>query len=155
MKLQFILFGILLASSCVNSPLPIDESGSWQEWTLPESLPERDLYDACERAVLRAGYPLGEIDHVRGTVYSGWTVNLQPFRNQGRRYQALFRVFYASDEVLVRCKVIAEINREMNDTLSLASAKWEFLGEDNGRSRALMQYLKSQLYLTQEASNGS
>ena len=153
--MNFILLGILLISSCANNALPIDESGSWQEWVLSESIPERDLFDACERAILRGGYPLGEIDHVRGTIYSGWAVNLQPFRNQGRRYQGIFRIFYSDQEILNKCRVMAEINKEMNDTLNPAAARWEFLGDDNGRSRALMQYLKSQLYLFKEAGNGS
>ena len=50
MKLNFILLGMLLISSCANNALSIDESGSWQEWALSESIPERDLFDACERA---------------------------------------------------------------------------------------------------------
>lgn len=146
-KVLIILVTALSMMSCSSVELPIDEAGRWEEFVVKDSPPRRDLLLACEYAVERAGYPQGKTDEQRGTVFSDWKVNLQPFRNQGRRYKAILRVFVVGDQVIVRSRVVAERNVETDDTLDSSAAEWEDLGEDIQRSRTLMQFLRSQLYL--------
>jgi hypothetical protein len=86
---------------------------------------------------------------LRGTVFSDWEVLLQPFRNKGMRYKAIFRIFEdeGNSEVSVRSRVIAERNIEEDDTLDASAAEWEAVDDDQGQSRVLMQFLRSQLFL--------
>jgi hypothetical protein len=146
-KSTLSLLPLLLLSFACSSEPPIDEAGKWEQYALTDSPPRRDLLLACEYAIQRAGYPRGKTDAARGTVYSDWLIDLQPFRNNGRRYKAIFRVFDDAGAISVRTRVIAERNIETNETLESGAAEWEELGDDQGRSRTLMQYLRSQLYL--------
>jgi hypothetical protein len=61
-------------------------------------------------------------------------------------------VFDENGVCVVKTRVIAERNVEMNETLESGAADWEELADDRGRARTLMQYLKSQLFL--QNSNG-
>ena len=67
------------------------------------------------------------------------------------RYKAIFRIFDGESDVggtfSVRCRVIAERNIEGDDTLNSSAAEWEAVNDDQRRSRVLMQFLRSQLFL--------
>ena len=67
------------------------------------------------------------------------------------RYKAIFRIFDGESDVggtlSVRCRVIAERNIEGDDTLDSSAAEWEAVNDDQRRSRVLMQFLRSQLFL--------
>jgi hypothetical protein len=65
------------------------------------------------------------------------------------RYKAIFRIFEdeGNNEISVRSRVIAERNIEEDDTLTAGAAEWEAVDDDPGQSRALMQFLSSQLFL--------
>lgn len=143
-----LLTALTLSVSCSAAP-PIDDPsvGRWEQLVLKDAPPRRDLLLACEHAMSQAGYPKGTTDALRGTVFSDWQVRLQPFRNQGMRYKGIFRVFEREGELAVRTRVIAERNVESNDTLDASAAEWEPLNDDQTRSRILMQFLRSQLYL--------
>ena len=149
-KLLVLLMLCSLSWSCA-SELPIDDpsEGSWKQIILKDAPPRRDLLLACEYAISQAGYPKGSTDALRGTVFSDWEVRLQPFRNKGMRYKAIFRIFEdeGKDETSVRSRVIAERNIEGDDTLDSSAAEWEAVGDDMGQSRVLMQFLSSQLFL--------
>ncbi|MFT7516556.1 MAG: hypothetical protein ACI84O_000339 [Myxococcota bacterium] len=145
-KVLMILVAALSMMSC-STALPIDEAGRWEEFVIEDAPPRRDLLLACEYAIVRAGYPQGKTDAQRGSVFSDWKVNLQPFRNQGRRYKGIFRVFEAGEQVMVRARVVVERNVETDDTLDSSAAEWEDLGDDIQHSRTLLQFLRSQLYL--------
>jgi len=149
-KLLVLLMLCSLSWSCA-SELPIDDpsEGRWKQIILKDAPPRRDLLLACEYAISQAGYPKGSTDALRGTVFSDWEVRLQPFRNKGMRYKAIFRIFEdeGKDETSVRSRVIAERNIEGDDTLDSSAAEWEAVGDDMGQSRVLMQFLSSQLFL--------
>ncbi|MBC8371190.1 MAG: hypothetical protein H8E25_14415 [Planctomycetes bacterium] len=145
-SLIVLLAAIFPLLGCASAPLP-DETGSWQTLRLEDSPPTRDLLLACEYAIEMAGYPKGETVPRRGTVSSDWLVNLQPFRNKGMRYQGILRIFSNDGKVVVKSRVIAERNIEMSDTLDPGAAEWEPTSDDIGRSRTLLQFLRSQLYL--------
>jgi hypothetical protein len=149
-KLLVLLMLCSLSWSCA-SELPIDDpsDGRWKQIILKDAPPRRDLLLACEYAISQAGYPKGSTDALRGTVFSDWEVRLQPFRNKGMRYKAIFRIFEdeGKDETSVRSRVIAERNIEGDDTLDSSAAEWEAVGDDMGQSRVLMQFLSSQLFL--------
>ena len=149
-KLLVLLMLCLLSWSCA-AELKIDDPGAgrWEKIVLEDAPPRRDLLLACEYAISQAGYPKGTTDALRGTVFSDWEVRLQPFRNKGMRYKAIFRIFEdeGKNETSVRSRVIAERNIEGDDTLDASAAEWEAVDEDQGRSRVLMQFLSSQLFL--------
>jgi|TARA_B110000881_G_scaffold202172_1_gene201822 hypothetical protein len=149
-KLLVLLMLCSLSWSCA-SELPIDDpsEGRWKQIILKDAPPRRDLLLACEYAISQAGYPKGSTDALRGTVFSDWEVRLQPFRNKGMRYKAIFRIFEdeGKNETSVRSRVIAERNIEGDDTLDSSAAEWEAVGDDMGQSRVLMQFLSSQLFL--------
>jgi hypothetical protein len=149
-KLLVLLMLCSLSWSCA-SELPIDDpsDGRWKQIILKDAPPRRDLLLACEYAISQAGYPKGSTDALRGTVFSDWEVRLQPFRNKGMRYKAIFRIFEdeGKNETSVRSRVIAERNIEGDDTLDSSAAEWEAVGDDMGQSRVLMQFLSSQLFL--------
>ena len=148
-----LLVSLLLCSlswSCA-AELPIDDpsEGHWELLVLKDAPPRRDLLLACEYAISQAGYPKGLTDDSRYTVYSDWNVLLQPFRNKGMRYKAIFRIFdgEGKGEASVRSRVIAERNIEGDDTLDSSAAEWEAVNDDQSQSRVLMQFLRSQLFL--------
>jgi hypothetical protein len=151
-KLLVLLMLCSLSWSCA-SELPIDDpsEGYWEQLVLEDSMPRRDLLLACEYAISQARYPQGTTDALRGTVFSDWEVRLEPFRNKGMRYKAIFRIFDGESDVggtlSVRCRVIAERNIEGDDTLDSSAAEWEAVNDDQRRSRVLMQFLRSQLFL--------
>jgi hypothetical protein len=149
-KLLVLLMLCSLSWSCA-SELPIDDpsEGRWKQIILKDAPPRRDLLLACEYAISQAGYPKGSTDALRGTVFSDWEVRLQPFRNKGMRYKAIFRIFEdeGKNETSVRSRVISERNIEGDDTLDSSAAEWEAVGDDMGQSRVLMQFLSSQLFL--------
>jgi hypothetical protein len=149
-KMLVLLMLCSLSWSCA-SELPIDDpsEGRWEQILLKDAPPRRDLLLACEYAISQAGYPKGTTDAVRDTVFSDWKVHLHPFRNKGMRYKAIFRIFEdeGNNEISVRSRVIAERNIEEDDTLTAGAAEWEAVDDDPGQSRALMQFLSSQLFL--------
>ena len=147
-KLLVLLMLCSLSWSCA-SELPIDDPGEgrWAQIVLEDPMPRRDLLLACEYAISQAGYPKGTTDALRGTVFSDWEVRLQPFRNKGMRYKAIFRVSDNAGKITVRSRVIAERNIEGDDTLDSSAAEWEAVNDDQGQSRVLIQFLRSQLFL--------
>ena len=149
-KLLVLLVLCSLSWSCA-AELPIDDpsEGRWEIIILEDAPPRRDLLLACEYAISKAGYPKGTTDALRGTVFSDWKVLLQPFRNKGMRYKAIFRIFdgEGQDGISVRSRVIAERNIEGDDTLDSSAAEWEAVNDDQRKSRVLMQFLRSQLFL--------
>jgi hypothetical protein len=149
-KLLVLLMLCSLSWSCAaESPIDDPGEGSWELIVLEDAPPRRDLLLACEHAISQAGYPKGATDALRGTVFSDWEVRLQPFRNKGMRYKAIFRIFEGEGEgeAFVRSRVIAERNIEGDDTLDSSAAEWEAVNDDQGQSRVLMQFLRSQLFL--------
>ena len=147
-KLLVLLMLCSLSWSCASELLIDDPSeGRWEQIVLEDPMPRRDLLLACEYAISQAGYPKGTTDALRGTVFSDWEVRLQPFRNKGMRYKAILRVSDSEGGIVVRSRVIAERNIEGDDTLDSSAAEWEAVNDDQGQSRVLIQFLRSQLFL--------
>ena len=139
-----LLLGIALPS-CSSAPLE-DELGAWTERVLESSPPRRDLLDACEWAVIHAGFPAGERDEARGTVTSGWDLQLQPFRNKGRRWQGILKVERTEQgQMLVKARVLQERNTAQDDTLDSGAADWDRMADDMARSRILLQHVLVQI----------
>lgn len=144
--LTLLLVGMVLPA-CRAAP-PEDESGKWTERILTDSPPRRDLLDACEWAMVNANFPPGERDEARGTVTSGWDLQLQPFRNKGRRWQGILKVERNEEgEMVVKSRVIMERNTAFDDTLDSGAADWDRMGDDMVRSRILLQHVLVQLHL--------
>lgn len=135
--------------SC-SSPPHVDEDGTWSEVVVQNAPPQRDLLSAAEQAVMRTGFPPGERDEARGNVISGWDINLQPFRNQGRRWRGIIKIEVVEEGTRLAARVQTQKNVEMDDTLDAGAAEWEDEPDDRGRSRVLLQQLLSQLHLTGE-----
>lgn len=141
-----LLAGLLLPA-CSAAP-PEDESGQWTERVLEASPPRRDLLDACEWAMVNASFPPGERDEARGTVTSGWDLQLQPFRNKGRRWQGILKVERNEEgEMVLKSRVIMERNTAFDDTLDSGAADWDRMADDMVRSRILLQHVLVQLHL--------
>ncbi|MFK5955212.1 MAG: hypothetical protein QM477_02070 [Planctomycetota bacterium] len=151
--MRFFVLPLLLVMACAvlpacSSPVLDDESGRWSERILTPAPPLRDLLDACEYAMVYAGFPPGERDDSRNSVTSGWDLQLQPFRNKGRRWQGILRISVTeSGETLVKSRVIQEKNVTQDDTLDSGEAEWERIEDDMIRSRILLQHLVAQLHL--------
>jgi len=146
LPLLLVLFSAVLPAC--SGPLLEDESGRWSERVLTPPPPLRDLLDACEYAVVYAGFPPGERDDSRQSVTSGWDLQLQPFRNKGRRWQGILRVYVNEEgEMVVKSRVIQEKNVTQDDTLDSGEAEWERMEDDMIRSRILLQHLLAQLHL--------
>jgi hypothetical protein len=146
-----LLLSLLVAPllSCSSAP-HVDEDGTWSEVVVQNAPPQRDLLSAAEQAVMRTGFPPGERDEARGNVISGWDINLQPFRNQGRRWRGIIKVEVVEDGTRLAARVQTQKNVEMDDTLDAGAAEWEDEPDDRGRSRVLLQQFLSQLHLTGE-----
>ena len=146
LTLLLVLFGAVLPAC--SSPALEDESGRWSERILDPAPPMRDIMDACEWAMQNASFPPGERDDGRHSVTSGWDLQLQPFRNKGRRWQGILRVLENEEgEIVVKSRVLQEKNVTQDDTLDSGEAEWERMGDDMIRSRILLQHLLSQLHL--------
>ncbi len=142
------LLCLLLAAFACSTPPAIDETGDWAEVVVEEAPPQRDLLSAAEYAVVRAGFPPGERDEARGTVVSGWDLNLQPFRNQGARWRGIIKVERVEGGTRLAARVQHQRNTEKDDTLDPGAAEWEDLADDRGRARVLLQQFLSQLHLS-------
>lgn len=135
------------APACSN-PLAEDERGEWTERVLEEAPPRRDILDAFELAVVHAGFPAGERDEARGTVTSGYDLQLQPFRNKGRRWQGILRVMPGDDGTTVlKSRVMMDRNTTQDDTLDPGEAEWDPMADDMRRSRILLQHALVLLHL--------
>lgn len=137
----------LLLLGCSDAP-PVDEDpeGAWAEIVLRSAPPRRNLMEACEWALVTAGFPPGARDEQRNNVISGWDMRLHPFSNQGRRWQGVFKLLPQEDgSFRVRARVVTERNIEVNDTLNPAAAEWEPIADDASRARILLQHLDTQL----------
>lgn len=146
LPLLLVLF-VAILPAC-SSPVPEDESGRWTERVLDPAPPMRDIMDAFEWSMTNAGFELGERDDFRHSVTSAWDLQLQPFRNKGRRWQGILRVMKNEEGVtIVKSRVIQEKNVTQDDTLDSGEADWERMEDDMTRSRILLQHLVSQLHL--------
>lgn len=135
-----LLLAALASPSCSATPAA-DETGQWSERVFEVAPPRRDILDACEIAVLHAGFPTGERDEVRGTVTSGYDMQMQPFRNKGRRWQGILKVEVNEEGATVlKSRVLMDRNTTQDDTLDPGEAEWEPMADDMSRSRILLQY---------------
>ncbi len=147
LPLLLLLALLLVLPSCADAPLA-DETGQWAERVLENPPPRRDVLDACEWALVQAGFPPGDRDDGRSTVTSGWDILLQPFRNKGRRWQGLLHVESQEDgSMLVKARVLQQRNLTQDDTLDSGAAQWEAMADDMPRARILLQHLLVQLHL--------
>lgn len=146
LPLLLVLF-VAILPACSSAP-PEDEAGRWTERVLEPAPPMRDILDAAEWAVVNAGFPPGDRNDFRHNVISGWDLQLQPFRNKGRRWQGILRVMLNEEgETVVKSRVIQEKNVTQDDTLDSGEAEWERMEDDMIRSRILLQHLLSQLHV--------
>lgn len=142
-----LLLGAVAAPSC-SSPLAEDERGEWTERVLEAAPPRRDILGAFEVAILNAGFPEGERDEARGTVTSGYDLQMQPFRNKGRRWQGILKV-EKNDEgaTVLKSRVMMDRNTTQDDTLDPGEADWSAMADDMRRSRILLQHALVLLHL--------
>lgn len=148
---QILALLVFLPVACSTPPLDDDESfGDWAQYTIEDAPPRRDLLNACEWAVIQAGFPPASRDETRGSVTSGWDTNLHPYSKKGRRWQGILKVVDNpnGEGFILKSRVIAERNMEVNDTMNPAAADWERVADEPARARILMQHVLSQLHIT-------
>ena len=133
--------------SCGISPAA-DETGNWTERVLEVAPPRRDILDAYEVAVVHAGFPAGERNEARGTVTSGYDLQMQPFRNKGRRWQGILKVERNEEgQTVLKSRVLLDRNTTQDDTLDPGEAEWDPMADDMRRSRILLQHALVLLHL--------
>jgi hypothetical protein len=144
-----LLLLALLPAACTSAPPDDDDSfGQWVEYEIEQAPPRRDLLSACEWAVVSAGFPPGSRDEGRGSVTSGWDVQLHPYSKKGQRWQGILKITENDEGVLVlKARVITERNMETDKTMEIAAAEWERSADDPSRARVLLQHVLSQLHL--------
>lgn len=146
-----LLLLVCLPVACSTPPPDDDDSvGEWAQYVIEVAPPRRDLLNACEWAVIQAGFPPASRDETRGSVTSGWDTHLHPYSKKGRRFQGILRVMDNPDGegLVLKSRVIAERNMEVNDTMNPAAAEWERTADEPARARILMQHVLSQLHIT-------
>ena len=152
-KLWPLLLTLLVCfpAACSTPPLDDDHNfGQWAEYVIEQAPPRRDLLNACEWAMVAAGYPPGSRDEARGSVTSGWYVRLHPYSKKGRRSQGILKVIpnEKGEGVILKCRVIAERNMEVNKTMNPGAAEWERVADEPERATVLMQHVLSQVHIT-------
>jgi len=141
---SLLLMGICFSSLSCSMLTGADESAAdWVEHELSEAPPVRDLLTLCQWAAHNAGFPPGFRDVAARSYSSGWSENLQPYSNRGRRYQAVFEVepMGGPGFVRLRVRVIVEKNTEIHRTLESTAAKWEPLGDDVERAEFVLTHV--------------
>ncbi len=130
---------LVLGSCALGSSLPDPQ---WFEHDLRTSPPVRDLLHASQFAVMRAGFPPGELDLPGKTLRSGWDERLSPFADRGRRSQATVQVVERADRSLqLRVRVEVQKNTESLQPLRAAAADWEPIAEDLMRARLVLEQI--------------
>ena len=130
---------LLLGGCALGSNLPEEQ---WYEHELRTKPPVRDLLHASQFAVMRAGFPPGELDLPGKTLTSGWDERISPFAGRGRRSQAFIEVVeQPGGQVQLRVRVAIETNKETLRPLDAAAAEWEPLGEDPMRARLVLEQI--------------
>jgi len=150
---KLLLLSLLLAllpAACSTPPLDDDDTaGSWAQYVIEQPPPRRDMLNACEWAMISAGFPPGSRDEGRGSVTSGWDLSLHPYSKKGVRWQGILKIVTDENgDAVLKARVFTERNMEVNDTLNSAAAEWERAEDDLPRARVLMQHVLSQLHIT-------
>ncbi|MBL8861468.1 MAG: hypothetical protein JNK02_05595 [Planctomycetes bacterium] len=136
----------LALALCVACASAAERQGNWTQAdvVIPS---ERVLRQALVIAMQKNGFPPGtEEVGAQETVSSGWKVELQPFKGDGRRRRA-----HAEYEELgprewrIYVRVENETNEELAKPLELSRAKWERAPDDSEAASRIVRYLLNSL----------